>query len=91
MNAGKRLLCVIGEEGAVEVFRQRALDHYESLTRIPTASGARTGLFVPAWNRLFIAAPHRGSESGKGSRVRCRQRGTDKLEWIAFNGPYFWD
>jgi hypothetical protein len=30
-----------------------------------TAPGARTGLFVPALNRLFVAVPHRGLQSAK--------------------------
>jgi hypothetical protein len=49
----------------VEVFRQRDPDHYEPEGRITTAPGARTGLFVPALNRLFVAVPHRGPQSAK--------------------------
>jgi hypothetical protein len=45
-------------------FRARA-DHYEPDGRITTAPGARTGLFVPALNRLFVAVPHRGLQSAK--------------------------
>jgi hypothetical protein len=26
----------------------------------PTSSGARTGLFVAEWSKLFVAVPHRG-------------------------------
>ncbi len=59
-DSGRRLVYVIGGEGAVEVLRQRDPDHYERVGRITTAPGARTGLFVPAFNRLFVAAPHRG-------------------------------
>jgi hypothetical protein len=49
----------------VEVFRQRDADHYETDGRITTAPGARTGLFVPALNRLFVAVPHRGLQSAR--------------------------
>jgi DNA-binding beta-propeller fold protein YncE len=59
-DSRRRLVYVIGGEGAVEVLRQRDPDHYERVGRITTAPGARTGLFVPAFNRLFVAAPHRG-------------------------------
>jgi DNA-binding beta-propeller fold protein YncE len=59
-DSGRRLVYVIGGEGAVEVLRQRDSDHYERAGRITTAPGARTGLFVPAYNRIFVAAPHRG-------------------------------
>jgi hypothetical protein len=64
-DAGRRLVYVIGGQGAVEVLRQRDLDHYEPDGRITTAPGARTGLFVPALNRLFVAVPHRGPQSAR--------------------------
>jgi hypothetical protein len=61
----RRLVYVIGGEGAVEVLRQHDQDHYEPARRITTAPGARTGLFVPAFNRLFVAVPHRGLQSAR--------------------------
>lgn len=52
-----RLYAVCGQ-GAVDVFEDpdgnsRALRH---LARVPTVEGARTGLFVPELDRLFVAA-----------------------------------
>jgi hypothetical protein len=64
-DAGRRLVYVIGGEGAVELFRQGDADHYQPDGRITTAPGARTGLFVPALNRLFVAVPHRGPQSAR--------------------------
>jgi DNA-binding beta-propeller fold protein YncE len=64
-DAVRRQVYVIGGEGAVEVFRQRDPDHYESLGRTATAAGARTGFFVPTSSRLYVAAPHRGSQTAK--------------------------
>jgi DNA-binding beta-propeller fold protein YncE len=64
-DAGERSIYVVGGEGAVEVFRQRDPNNYESIQRMTTAPGARTGLFVPAWHSLFVAAPHRGPHSAK--------------------------
>jgi hypothetical protein len=61
----RRLVYVIGGEGAVEGFRQHDQDHYESVRRITKAPVARTGLFVPAFNRLFVAVPHRGLQSAR--------------------------
>jgi hypothetical protein len=61
----RRQVYVIGGEGAVEVFRQRDPDHYESVRRTPTSPGARTGLFVPNSSRLYVAAPHRGAQAAK--------------------------
>jgi hypothetical protein len=66
-DARQRLVYVIGGEGAVEVLRQRDPDHYEPGGRITTAPGARTGLFVPTLNRLFVAVPHRGLQSARVS------------------------
>jgi hypothetical protein len=64
-DAGRRLVYVIGGEGAVEVFWQRDPNNYERVERITTAPGARTGLFVSALQRLFVAVPHRGTEPAK--------------------------
>jgi hypothetical protein len=64
-DAGRHVVYVIGGEGAVDVFRQRDADHYEPDGRITTVPGARTGLFVPALNRLFVAVPHRGLQSAR--------------------------
>jgi hypothetical protein len=64
-DGSRRVIYVIGGEGAVEVFHQRDPDHYEPDGRTTTAPGARTGLFVPALNRLFVAVPHRGLQSAR--------------------------
>jgi DNA-binding beta-propeller fold protein YncE len=61
----RRFVYVIGGEGAVDVFRMSDPNHYEHAGRTNTASGARTGLFVSAFNRLFLAVPHRGSQPAK--------------------------
>jgi DNA-binding beta-propeller fold protein YncE len=61
----RRLVYVIGGEGAVDLFRMRDPNHYEHVGRTKTATGARTGLFVSSLDRLFIAAPHRGSQAAK--------------------------
>lgn len=64
-DATRRLVFVIGGEGAVDILRQRDPDHYERATRITTAPGARTGLFLPNSGRLYVAVPHRGSQSAR--------------------------
>jgi hypothetical protein len=45
-SCGDGVLDVLGTEGGV----------YRRIARIPTASGARTSLFVPELDRLFLAA-----------------------------------
>lgn len=61
----RKMIYVIGGEGAMEVLRQHDPNNYEHVERITTAPGARTGLFVSALHRLFVAVPRRGSESAK--------------------------
>jgi hypothetical protein len=48
-------------EGGVDVFVRKPAGFERSL-RVPTAPGARTGLFVPERNELLVAVPHRGSQ-----------------------------
>lgn len=38
---------------------------FKTLERMPTASGARTSLFVPELNRLYLAVPHRGNQQAE--------------------------
>jgi hypothetical protein len=49
----------------VEVLRQHDPDHYKPVRRIITAPGARTGLFVPGFNRLFVAVAYRELQSAR--------------------------
>lgn len=46
---------VIGGRGQVASYAQRSANDYEQLESAATSVGSRTGLFVPEWNRLFIA------------------------------------
>jgi DNA-binding beta-propeller fold protein YncE len=47
---------------------------YKLLERVSTASGARTSLFVPELNRLYLAVPHRGNQP---SEVRVNEPSND--------------
>ncbi len=58
----KQRVYVIGGAGFVTVLEQQDADHYHAIQKLPTADGARTGLFVPEIGRLFVAVPHRGSQ-----------------------------
>jgi len=61
-DAARKRLYVIGGEGFISVIEQQDANHYQTLARIPTAAGARTGLFVPELNELFVAVPRRGAQ-----------------------------
>jgi hypothetical protein len=53
---------VIGGVGYVDVFEPKDEAHFQRVAHLPTAAGARTGLFVPEWGRLFVAVPRRGGD-----------------------------
>ena len=61
-DPAKRRVYVIGGQGGLDVFEQRDADHYERIEHIATAPGARTGLMVPDWGKLFVAVPHRSDQ-----------------------------
>jgi len=42
-------------DGATSVFAQRDADHYEHIVDVPTGFRAKTSLYVPELNRLYIA------------------------------------
>jgi DNA-binding beta-propeller fold protein YncE len=61
-DAARRRVYVIGGQGFVDVLQRDAADGLRRTARVPTASGARTGLFVPDHRRLYVAVPRRGSQ-----------------------------
>ncbi len=61
----RKRIYATGGAGAISVYSQKDPDHYRQIANIPTASGARTSLFVADWNRLFVAAPARGSRTAE--------------------------
>lgn len=58
----RQRIYVIAGRGEIDVFDQRDASTYVPAGKVTTASGARTGLFVPEFGRLFVAVPHRGSQ-----------------------------
>jgi len=59
--ATKRLL-VSGGEGYLDVLRDQGDNHFARVAHTPTASGARTCLYVADRRRLYLAVPHRGTQ-----------------------------
>jgi DNA-binding beta-propeller fold protein YncE len=51
--------------GKIDLIEQTDPNTYRSVANIDTASGARTGLFVPQLDELFVAVPHRGSQQAE--------------------------
>jgi hypothetical protein len=61
-DSSRRRVYISGGEGFLSIFQQDDPDHYKPMTKTPTATGARTSLFVPELNRLYLAVPHRGTQ-----------------------------
>ena len=57
----RRRVYVSCGEGVVDVLEQRDAE-YRRLLRVPTVSGARTSLFVPELDRLFVAIRAKSNE-----------------------------
>ena len=58
-----RRVYVSGGEGFVYVFEQQNADQYVLLDKIATEKGARTSVYVPEWNQLYVAVPNNSAGS----------------------------
>jgi len=59
-----RIYAICGA-GKINIIEQTDPNTYKVATNIDTANGARTGLFVPERDMLFVAIPHRGSQKAE--------------------------
>jgi DNA-binding beta-propeller fold protein YncE len=59
-----RIYAICGA-GKIDIIKQTDPKTYKALTKVDTASGARTGLFVPERDTLFVAVPHRGPQQAE--------------------------
>jgi len=48
--------------GFIFVYQQKDADHYETIRKIPTKSGAGTSFWCPELNRYYVAAPAHDNE-----------------------------
>jgi DNA-binding beta-propeller fold protein YncE len=65
-DAVRQRIYVIGGEGYVDVVQRRS-DAIERTARVATRTGARTGLWIAATSRLYVAVPAR---DGQGAEAR---------------------
>lgn len=65
----RRIYTVCGA-GKVDVIEQADANSYKTLSMINTAPGARTGLFLPERNTLFVAVARRGSQQAEIRRYQ---------------------
>ncbi len=71
-DAKRRRLYAICGAGYVQIIEQSDRNTYKPAATVPTASGARTGLFVPERDSLFIAVPHRGAQAAEIRQYRVQ-------------------
>ena len=64
-DARRDRVYVIGGEGYVDVFDAAASGKYRRLARLATRAGARTGLWSPELDRLFVALPNRNGKAAE--------------------------
>jgi YVTN family beta-propeller protein len=59
-----RIYTVCGA-GDIDIIEQAGPNAYARSSKVETANGARTGLFIPERDTLFVAVPHRGSQQAE--------------------------
>jgi YVTN family beta-propeller protein len=69
-DAKRHRIYAICGAGKIDIINQADANTYKAFAKVNTASGSRTGLFVPAQDTLFVAVPHRGSQQAE---IRCYQ------------------
>ena len=65
-DAARKRIYVTGSE-TTSVFEQQDADHYRSIAEVPTGYRARTSVFVPSLNRLYVAVSATGKPDAKMS------------------------
>ena len=65
----RRIYAICGA-GQIDIIDQTDANTYKALAKINTADGARSGLFVPERDALFVAVPHRGSQQAEIRRYQ---------------------
>jgi len=64
-DSARRRIYASGGEGFADVCQEMDANHYREIAKVPTGPTARTSLFVPAFNRYYVAVPandHRSAE-----------------------------
>jgi len=64
-DTGRKRVYIPGGEGFISVFQQSDPDHYQAMAKIPSAIGARTGLWYEKRDRLYLAVPSRANQGAE--------------------------
>jgi len=63
-DVARKRIYVTGSD-TTSVIAQRDADHYEQIAEIPTGFRAKTSLYLPALNRLYVAVSGKGKPDAK--------------------------
>src|SRR5438876_10823462 len=63
-NKRRRIYAICGA-GKIDIIEQTDANTYKTSAKIDTAKGARTGLFVPEQDVLFVGVPHNGAQQAE--------------------------
>jgi len=66
LDAARKRIYVTGSDTA-SIFEQQDADHYRHVAEVPTGFRARTSVFVPSLNRLYVAVSAKGKPDAKMS------------------------
>jgi hypothetical protein len=64
-DAERSRVYVLNNQGDLQVFQQKDPDHYERIASYPNPPGTQTGLFVPAWGKLFAGVRKQGGQEAE--------------------------
>ena len=67
-----RIYAICGA-GKIDIIEQTDPNTYAASSRVDTADGARTGLFISERDTLFVAVPHRGSQPAEVRAYHIQQ------------------
>jgi DNA-binding beta-propeller fold protein YncE len=65
-DPARKRIFVTGSD-TTSIFEQQDADHYRHLAEVPTGYRARTSVFVPSLNRLYVAVSAKGKPDAKMS------------------------
>lgn len=71
-DSKRHRIYVICGGGTIDVVEQTDANIYKVSVRTVTGAGARTGLFVPERDSMFVAVLHRGSQQAEIRRYELR-------------------
>src|SRR5262249_40062513 len=64
-DAKRRRIYAVCGAAKIDIIEQNDPNTYKMSAKIDTADGARTGLFIPERDELFVAVPHNGSQDAE--------------------------